>query len=157
MPGSTICRVIFWLILVLRSYLMKVPNCRSSCVLRSMCRSLSSRVASRSASSRFSCALDLEHGLRQFTQGIGDTLLQSCGDGDTNGPREQGRDKTRQQPLYEAGAQIVCLNANSWRETARYSEVKTAEISGIAQVFALAVADAVAAKNEDRQFGTFIK
>ena len=42
---------------------------------------------------------------------------------------------------------LLVTLANSWRETARYSEVKTAEITGIAQVFASAVADAVAAND----------
>jgi two-component system sensor histidine kinase BarA len=42
---------------------------------------------------------------------------------------------------------LLVTLANSWREAARYSEVKTAEITGIAHVFASAVADAVAAKD----------
>ncbi len=42
---------------------------------------------------------------------------------------------------------LLATLANSWREAARYSEVKSAEITGIAHVFASAVADAVAAKD----------
>ncbi|MDA7946774.1 MAG: ATP-binding protein [Hyphomicrobiaceae bacterium] len=42
---------------------------------------------------------------------------------------------------------LLVTAANSWRETARYLEVKTAEITSTANVFASAVADAVAARD----------
>ena len=42
---------------------------------------------------------------------------------------------------------VLVTLANSWREAARYAQVKNAEITGIAHVFASAVADAVAAKD----------
>ncbi len=40
---------------------------------------------------------------------------------------------------------LLVTAANSWRETARYLEIKTAEITGTANVFAASSADAVAA------------